>query len=154
MFLSLKGCSWARDNFNWVNIHGFLQMLMTRNGVLLMPLKRAQGMKMDLKRYLSWFGITSQTTKMISLKISTTIVATLVPPTSIYPLSFCNQVKNIASCFVFWQFVFLVGQKWWRKWWNSGVATNKVQEEEAQSSKQRGARDQSGSGQWLWRLPS
>jgi hypothetical protein len=59
---------------------------MTRNGVLLMPLKRAQEMKMGLKRYLSWFGITSQTTKMISLKISTTIVATLVPPTSIYPL--------------------------------------------------------------------
>ncbi|KAJ6381111.1 hypothetical protein OIU77_029911 [Salix suchowensis] len=70
MSRSLKGC-WARASFSWVRIRGFLRMIMTRNGVLLVHLKRAREMRTCLERCLSWFGITSQTRKTILLKILT-----------------------------------------------------------------------------------
>jgi len=148
MFRSLKSC-WARANFTWVHIRGFLQMIVTRNGVLLILLKRAREMKTCLERCLSWFGITSQTRKMIRLKILITTATTLFPPTSTYPLSLSLSCKLYSQSFLYssssssffwvggailkiWYVSFpLVVQKWWRKWWNSGVATNKVQEEEA-----------------------
>ena len=112
MFRSLKSC-WARANFIWVHIRGFLQMIMTRNGVLLMPLKRAREMKTCLERCLSWFGITSQTMKMIRLKILITTAATLFPPPSIYPLPLSLvQIIYIVSLF-FILLLLLLSFEWW-----------------------------------------